>query len=166
VGRRRRRKKAHLEHGVHFCDAAGVEAQRLVENCRTLPGPNERGHPEEGNAWHGDMAQREGRIGSARGVRVTHTAREGGQKAQAETHMKHVAHVRDAGGVKAQRLVESIRKLPSPKGAHDRGERVARKIPHIWKGESVAHAACMWPTAREWAEGAGGSAHRTCGLCL
>eukprot|EP00964_Phaeocystis_antarctica_P045729 scaffold26341_cov62-Phaeocystis_antarctica.AAC.1 len=28
---------AHAEHGVHGCDAGGVEAQRLVERRRVLP---------------------------------------------------------------------------------------------------------------------------------
>ena len=35
--------------------------------------------------------------------------------AGAEPHRKHVLHDRDAGGVEAQRLVERIRVLPSPK---------------------------------------------------
>jgi len=43
-----------------------------------------------------------------------------GQKTQAETHLEHAVHVFDAGGVEAQRLVESNRILPSPKGAHAR----------------------------------------------
>ena len=64
-----------------------------------------------------------GQISSARGVCVA-PAQELGQKAQAEAHIEHEAHVRDAGGVKAQRLVESIRFLPSPKGAPVRGKRV------------------------------------------
>ena len=70
-----------------------------------------------------DVAQRKGQISSARGVRVCGPAREwaGGQKAQAEAHSEHAHHVCDAGGVKAQRLVESLRTLPSPKGATDRG---------------------------------------------
>ena len=77
--------------------------------------------------WQGDVAQqREGRISSARGVRVWPSAGVGAEGAQAEAHLEHVAHARDPGGVKAQRLVESIRTLPSPKGAQERGERVAR----------------------------------------
>ena len=34
-----------------------------------------------------------------------------------EAHIEHGGHVCDAGGVKAQRLVESTRSLPSPNGA-------------------------------------------------
>eukprot|EP00964_Phaeocystis_antarctica_P164120 scaffold141612_cov127-Phaeocystis_antarctica.AAC.2 len=33
----RARGGAHVEHGVHVCDAGGVEAQRLVERRRALP---------------------------------------------------------------------------------------------------------------------------------
>eukprot|EP00964_Phaeocystis_antarctica_P119843 scaffold83602_cov48-Phaeocystis_antarctica.AAC.2 len=33
----RARGRAHPEHGVHVCDAGGVEAQRLVERLRLLP---------------------------------------------------------------------------------------------------------------------------------
>jgi hypothetical protein len=69
----------------------------------------------------------EGRANQQRSWRACGPARECGQKAQAEAHKKHQAHVRDAGGVKAQRLVESIRPLPSPKGASDGGKRVARR---------------------------------------
>ena len=61
-----------------------------------------------------------------------------------EAHIEHGFHVCDAGGVEAQRLVESSRILPSPKGAFDHGM-------HAWpgdgtprgKGESAAHAACV-----------------------
>ena len=66
--------------------------------------------------WHGDVAQREGQVSSARGVRVWPSSGVGAGEAQAKAHIEHVAHVCDAGGVKAQRLIESIRTLPSPKG--------------------------------------------------
>jgi hypothetical protein len=36
-----------------------------------------------------------------------------GAKGTREAHVEHVAHGRDAGGVKAQRLVEGLRVLPS-----------------------------------------------------
>ena len=69
------------------------------------------------------------------------------QNAQAEAHIEHEAHVRDAGGVKAQRLVESIRILPSPKGGHpSEGNACGTEMWHSrGKGESAAHAACVWP---------------------
>ena len=56
--------EAHNEHLVHVCHAGGVKAQQLVESSRSLPSP--KGHTTEGNAWHGDVAKREGRISSAR----------------------------------------------------------------------------------------------------
>jgi hypothetical protein len=104
--------------------------------------------------WHGDVAQREGQVSSARGVRVWPSSGVGAEEAQAEAHIEHEAHVCDAGGVKAQRLVESTRKLPSPKGGIRQrddacGTRSRRCGKRRWKGESAAHAACVWPTARE-----------------
>ena len=94
--------------------------------------------------WHGDVAQRVGKISSARGVRVWPSSGVGAGEAQAEAHMEHCVHGCDAGGVKTQRLVESIRKLPSPKGATDRGRRVWHaEVWHRGKGKSAAHAACF-----------------------
>ena len=107
--------EAHLEHAAHVCDAGGIKAQRLVESNRRLPSPkgeSDRGKRVMARRWHRGK-------GSARGVRVAQLGSACGQKAQADAHIKHVAHVRDAGGVKAQRLVESFRALPSPKRASD-----------------------------------------------
>jgi len=71
-------------------------------------------------------------------------AREWGQKAQAEAYSEHSAHVCDAGGVKAQRLVESIRTLPSPKGGiRQRDDACGTETWHRGKGKSAAHAACF-----------------------
>ena len=42
-------------------------------------------------------------------------------------HQKHVLHVSDAGGVEAQRLVERLRQLPSPKGGMLRGRQAGRE---------------------------------------
>ena len=47
--------------------------------------------------------------------------------AGAEPHPKHFAHVSDAGGVEAQRLVERIRALPSAKGGMRRGRQAAQE---------------------------------------
>jgi len=42
-------------------------------------------------------------------------------------HRKHVLHGRDAGGVEAQRLVERLRVLPSPKGGRLRGRQAGQE---------------------------------------
>ena len=77
-------------------------------------------------------------------------ARECGQKAQAEAHSEHEGHVCDAGGVKAQRLVESICILPNPKRASDTGKRVCYgDVWHRRKGEPAALVACVCGPARE-----------------
>ena len=98
-------------------------------------------------------AQREGRISSARGVRVWPSSGVGAEEAQTEAHLEHVAHVYDAGGVKAQRLVESIRTLPSPKaGIRQRDDACGTEMWHRGKGKSAAHAACVCGPAREWGQ--------------
>jgi len=75
--------------------------------------------------WHGEMWHR------GKGISAAHAACAcvaqlgsgpgGRRRMQAEAHSEHAHHVCDAGGVKAQRLVKSLRILPSPKGATDRG---------------------------------------------
>jgi hypothetical protein len=157
--------EAHLEHVAHVCDAGGVKAQRLVESIRTLPrvqkGATDRGTTRVARRCG---TQREGRISSARGVRVCGPAREWGQKAQAEAHSEHCVHVCDAGGVKAQRLVESSRILPGPKGGiRQREMRVAQREGRI---SSARGDACVWPSSGVGAKGVGGSAPRTCSSCL
>jgi hypothetical protein len=146
--------EAHIEHSAHGCDAGGVKAQRLVERHRSLPSPRgatDRGKTRGTEMWH---TEREGR-NTQRARRARGPARECGQKAQAEAqaeaHIEHSAHGCDAGGVKAQQLVESSRTLPSPKGASDRGKRVARKCGTQREGRisSSARGVCAWPTARE-----------------
>jgi len=157
--------EAHGEHPAHARDSGGVKAQRLVESTRTLPSP--KGASVKGKrVWHRDVARSEGRISSARGVCVWPSSGVCGQKAQAEAHMKHVAHACDAGGIKAQRLVESSRSLPSSKGAPVRGKRV-------WHGDvaqregriSSARGVRLAQLGSVGAEGAGGSAQRTCCSC-
>eukprot|EP00964_Phaeocystis_antarctica_P071425 scaffold43576_cov55-Phaeocystis_antarctica.AAC.4 len=108
------------------------------------------------------MAQKGKGESAAHAACVCGPARECGQKAKAEAHMEHVAHVCDAGGVEAQRLVESSRPLPSPKGAFDKGR-------HAWHRDgterdgriSSARGVRVWPGSGVWAEGEGGSAPRT-----
>jgi hypothetical protein len=125
----------------------------------------QRGHPTQGSAWHEEVAQREGHISSARSVRVWPTVRECvGRRRQVEAHPEHAVHVCDAGGVKAQRLAESIRTLPSPKGASDKGTtRVAHGDVAQREGRiSTARSVRVWPSSGVGAEEpAGGSAHRT-----
>ena len=127
----------------------------------------QRGHPTEGRrVWHGDVAQREGRISSARGVRACVAEPSGvwGQKAQAEAHLEHVAHGCDAGGVKAQRLVESIRILPSPKrGIRQRDDACGTRRCGTERraNQQRIRRACVAQFGSVGAEGAGGSAQRT-----
>jgi hypothetical protein len=45
-----------------------------------------------------------------------------GGRARAEAHIEHGVHVRDAGGVEAEWLVERRRPLPSGKRTHTEGE--------------------------------------------
>eukprot|EP00964_Phaeocystis_antarctica_P156839 scaffold126765_cov45-Phaeocystis_antarctica.AAC.1 len=78
------------------------------------------------------MAQKGKGESAAHAACVCGPARECGQKAQAEAHPEHEAHVCDAGGVEAQRLVESSRILPSPKGAPDKGR-------HAWHRKGRAN---------------------------
>jgi len=115
---------AHVEHFGHGCDAGGVEAQRLVEGRRALPSRREgircggeRCEPGGGRAWGVVAAHKR----HARGKGPTQGL---GAKGTRRAHPEHVAHGRDAGGVKAQRLVEGRRALPSRgEGMRCGGER-------------------------------------------
>eukprot|EP00964_Phaeocystis_antarctica_P061666 scaffold36871_cov49-Phaeocystis_antarctica.AAC.1 len=103
----RQRGGVHLEHGAHGRDAGGVEAQRLVERLRFLP--------ERGYAVRGEV-QSTGRAGDGRRPRDTQRAWGGarlqvGGRARGGAHDEHVLHVRDAGRVEGQRLVERRRLL-------------------------------------------------------
>jgi len=117
---------AHREHAQHGVDAGGVEAQRLVEGRRGLPSRRERGHMRCGE---GEV--RAGRRGRAWGVVAAHKRhargwpdpRLGGMRG---AHVEHVAYVRDAGGVEAQRLVEGRRALPSRREGMQCGEGEVR----------------------------------------
>jgi hypothetical protein len=89
---------------------------KAFASCRV-----QRGHPTEGRTrctemWHTEERANQQHVAHAC---VCGPAWECGQKAQAEAHIEHGAHVCNAGGVKAQRLVESKRTLPSPKGASE-----------------------------------------------
>ena len=66
-----------------------------------------------------------------------------GAKGTRGAHLEHDAHVRDAGGVKAQRLVEVRRVLPSRRGGHAMrgGEVRAGRRKGLWCGGGT-QAAC------------------------
>eukprot|EP00964_Phaeocystis_antarctica_P051223 scaffold29871_cov36-Phaeocystis_antarctica.AAC.2 len=91
IGSRARGGGAHVEHVGHARDAGGVEAQRLGEGAGGREGG---GRPRrKQRAWERARLQIWGR-------------------ARGGAHAEHVAHVRDAGGVEAQRLVERRHVLP------------------------------------------------------
>ena len=73
-----------------------------------------------GEKWHGE--HRGKGESAAHAACVCGPARECGQKAKAEAHIEHVAHVCDAGSVQAQLLVERVRALPSGNEANAAGE--------------------------------------------
>eukprot|EP00964_Phaeocystis_antarctica_P151290 scaffold118860_cov63-Phaeocystis_antarctica.AAC.3 len=106
----RHARRAHVEHVVHVRDAERVEVQRLVERRRALPS-RKGGHA----MWRAQKAWK-----LARGAAATQAAR---RRARLErlghgmggAHLEHAEHVRDAGRVEGQRLVEPIRALPSRK---------------------------------------------------
>jgi hypothetical protein len=102
--------------------------------------------------WHAEMCHR-GKRGNQQRARRAYVAQlgSGGRKgAQAGAHREHSAHVCDAGCVKAQRLVESICILPSPKGASDTGKCVwYGDVAQVKEGEPAALVACVCGPARE-----------------
>jgi len=109
---------AHLEHVAHGRDLGGVKAQRLVERPRVLPSRR------EGHAMRGEV-----RAGRREGVRRWRRKRHARGKARIKAvggqgtrgaHVEHVVHLRDLGGVNAQRLVERVRGLPSRREGHMR----------------------------------------------
>ena len=64
-----------------------------------------------------------------------------GGRAWGRAHVEHVAHVRDAGGVEAQRLVERRRVLPrAERGAYGAGRGAAREAGG--RRVTAVHAAC------------------------
>ena len=83
-----------------------------------------------------------------------------GAKGTRGAHVEHVAHGRDAGGVKAQRLVEGRRLLPSRKGrACDAGRGARRKAGGY--EAVVAQAACTGKARDSRLLGARARAERT-----
>jgi len=137
-GRRRRRKRtANIQ-----LMSVTLKVSKLSGWLKsTVPCRVQRGHPTEGSAWRGDVAHREGaNQHRPRGARVWPCSGVWAERRRREAHIEHVVHVCDAGGVKAQRLVESMQFLPSPKGAPNMSEgnawRVAQRCGTEGKGES------------------------------
>eukprot|EP00964_Phaeocystis_antarctica_P011496 scaffold6358_cov55-Phaeocystis_antarctica.AAC.3 len=105
---------AHPEHVAHVRDAGRVEAQRLVERRRALPGRKEGVY----DAGRG-VGRGQGGVGRRQRTSGMH-----GKRARA--HVEHIVHGCDAGRVEARRLVERQRVLPSRKeGRTMRGEVLA-----------------------------------------
>ena len=121
----RARGGAHYEPCFHGCDAGGVEAQRLVERRRFLP---RVGRSAYGGVQGAGRGRREAAgNGGARSVQERDRLQIGG-RARGGTHCEHVAHVCDAGGVEAKRLVERRRELPRvERRAYGAGRRAARE---------------------------------------
>ena len=153
----RARAEAHIEHFAHVRDARSVETQRLVERIRSLP--SGKGIYKEGEMprvyWE-VVGQCTG-AGSVQG----RSQLESGGRARAEAHIEHGAHVRDAGGVETQRLVERRRPLPSGKGTHKKGEMP--RVPEEAMCGNKQRAA-KEPTG-DWGQGTRGSAHRIWSPC-
>ena len=84
-----------------------------------------------------------------------------GGRARAEAHGKHGVHVRDAGGVEAEWLVERRRILPSGKGTHKKGE-MPRVSEEVICGRK--QRAGKDPTG-DGRQGTRGGARETCSSC-
>jgi hypothetical protein len=136
-------RRAHGEHVAHVCDAGGVKAQRLAEGRRALPSRR------EGMRCGGERCEPGGV--RACGVVAAHKrhargwpdVRPGGQGHAQRAHREHVAHVCDAGGVEAQRLVEGRRVLPSRREGMRRcggGEVQAGRREGLWCGGGTQEA--------------------------
>jgi len=126
------------------CDAGGRGASR------------EAGGP--GVWWRHDKRH-------ARGKGPTHGL---GAKGTRGAHEEHVAHGRDAGGVKAQRLVEGRRVLPSRReGMRCGGERCEPGGGRARGVVAARQAACTGKRPDSWLGGQGHarSAQRTCRSC-
>jgi len=84
-----------------------------------------------------------------------------GAKGTRGAHLEHAVHVRDAGGVEAQRLVEGRRELPSRReGMRCGGERCEPEGGRAW-GVVAAHKrhAREWPDSRLGGHGHARGAH-------
>ena len=115
-----RARSAYCEHEAHVFDVGRVPAQWLVKRCLDLPSQKGGVRCGAGCAGRGVRARRGGSwvgVGwwksACRGGGAGRKA--GGTRAvcgHGRCYVEHPFHVCDAGGVKAQRLVESTRTLP------------------------------------------------------
>ena len=134
--------RAHQEHAVHVRDAGRVEAQRLVEPFRFL-----YAEPKGGHATRGEVllaARREAGWGSggasARGTHGDGLTEGWGAGRARRAHVEHATHVRHAGRVEAQRLVELFRVLPSERRLYDAGRVSGRGAGRV----SGGHVGQRW----------------------
>jgi len=158
---------AHVEHAVHGRDSGGVKAQRLVEGRRVLPSRTEGmrcGGGEVRAGWREGLGCGGGTTRGMHGARL----KAGGQGHARRAHLEHPAHGRDAGGVKAQRLVEGVRFLPSRReGMRCGGERCEPEGGRAWGVVAARQEACTGkrPDSRPGGQGHARSARRTCLAC-
>eukprot|EP00964_Phaeocystis_antarctica_P052043 scaffold30426_cov61-Phaeocystis_antarctica.AAC.5 len=94
-------REAHVEHAVHVRDLRRVEAERLVEGHCVLPGRKEGIRCGARRGPGGGVRALGGGASGMHGDGPTQGC--GGQGTHG-AHLEHVAHVRDAGRVEAQRL--------------------------------------------------------------
>ena len=148
---------AHLEHAGHARDAGGVETQRLIERRRLLPRVERRAYGAgRGAGWEAEAGgDRGARIMQGR-VRLQIWGRPWGG-----AHPEHVAHVHDAGGVEAQRLVER-RALPRVEKGHAVRGEVYGSGDSRWRATAV-QAACRGGLDCRF--GAGRGEERTRNMC-
>ena len=148
---------AHHQHVAHVCDAGRVQAQRLVERIRVLPSPR------------GGMESRKCRLRGGRGARGGGGASSVQREDQTGdvaagygrgARLEHVVHGCDAGRVEAQRLVERICVLPSPRGGMERRRHAGREVEGGRGAAAAAQAACRGRSRLE-IRGRGMGAERT-----
>eukprot|EP00964_Phaeocystis_antarctica_P128450 scaffold92250_cov61-Phaeocystis_antarctica.AAC.3 len=128
------RRRAY-EHAVHFRDAGGVEAQRLVERRRALSRVKRRAYAVRGELRPGRRREAAG-DGGASSVQGTARLQTWG-RGSGGAHVEHVAHVFDAGGVEAQRLVERRRVEEHVAHVRDAGGVEAQRL--VERHRAVEH---------------------------
>ena len=89
---------AHRKHLLHVRHPGRVETQWLVERRRILPSGKGKYEEVEMPRVYWEVV---GQCAGASSVQGT-SQLEIGDRARAEAHREHVAHVRDAGGVETQ----------------------------------------------------------------
>ena len=147
---------AHLEHVVHGRDLGRVEAERLVEHRRALPS-RKAGMRCGKRCGPGGVTALGG--GDAIGMHGEGPTQGCGGQGTRGAHLEHLAHIRDAGRVEAERLVERRRELPSRKAGMRCEKRCGSGgVRALWV--AATQAACTG-RARLKAVGAKARAERT-----